>query len=225
MDLKIIRGDFEAAPERGHVSSLTLIPPAPRCLLGLSHGAGAGMEHANMEAIAQALASIGVATFRYQFSYMEQGKGRESAKVSIATVASAADAAHRQYPELPLLMGGHSYGGRMTSLAAAQGLIPQAKGIIFFNFPLHAPGKPGIERASHLPDIQQPMLFLSGSRDTFAQQDLLTSVVLSLGPRATLNWLDTANHGYKVLKRTRSHPSDVFTEIAEYLDGWLRQTI
>lgn len=223
--MQILEGTFVATPERGEVSSLTLVPDEPRCLLALSHGAGAGMHHASLESIAQALAQVGVATFRYQFSYMENGRGRESAAVSIATVRSAAIAAHAVRPELPLLMGGHSYGGRMTSLAAAQAPIPGVKGLVFFNFPLHAPGRAGVERATHLPQIQVPMLFLSGSRDTFAQPALLESVLTPLQGKATLAWLDTANHSYQVLKRKRTVKEDVFTEMAQAMDAWLTQTI
>jgi len=215
-------GTFLATPERGEVSSLLLRPAQAQYLLVLAHGAGAGMTHANMTAIAEALAQIGVATFRYQFSYMEQGKGRESAAVSIATVRAAVAAAAQAAPDLPLLAGGHSYGGRMTSLAAAQSPLPGVKGLIFFNFPLHAPGKPNIERAAHLPLIDLPMLFLAGDRDTFAQPELLTQVLTPIEDRATLHWLDTANHSYQVLKRKRIREGDPFSEIAEAVKKWVR---
>lgn len=218
--MNAISGTFLATPERGEVSSLLLRPAQAHHVLALAHGAGAGMEHANLTAIAEALATVGVATFRYNFSYMERGKGRESATVSIATVRSAVEATQRAVPDLPLLAGGHSYGGRMTSLAAAQSPLPGVEGLIFFNFPLHAPGKPKVERAAHLPQIEVPMLFLSGSRDTFAQADLLTQALEPIRDRATLHWLDTANHSYQVLKRKRTRDDDVFTEIAEAVGEW-----
>lgn len=219
--MKTIPGTFLATPERGEVSSLLLCPAEADHLLLLAHGAGAGMTHPNMVGIAEALAKVGVGTFRYQFSYLEQGKGRESATVSIATVRSAVAAAQQAVPDLPLLAGGHSYGGRMTSLAAAQFPLPGVKGLIFFNFPLHAPGNPKVERAAHLPQIEPPMLFLSGSRDTFAQAELLTQALEPIQERATLHWLDTANHSYQVLKRKRAREDDVFTEIAGAVREWL----
>jgi uncharacterized protein len=221
--MNAIPGTFLATPERGEVSYLLLRPAQAHHVLALAHGAGAGMDHANLTAIAEALAKVGVATFRYQFSYMERGKGRESATVSIATVRAAVEAAQHAAPDLPLLAGGHSYGGRMTSLAAAQSPLPGVKGLIFFNFPLHAPGKPKVERAAHLPQIERPMLFLSGSRDTFAQRDLLTQVLEPVQDRTTLHWLDTANHSYQVLKRKRTRQDDVFTEIGAAVSEWVLQ--
>ncbi len=223
--MKAQSGKFKLNEERGEVSYLMLSPPSPRALLGLAHGAGAGMTHQNMESIAQAMASVGLATFRYNFSYMEMGKGRESSKVSIATVKEAAVYASQHFPHLPLLMGGHSYGGRMSTLAAAEGFAVPVKGLILFNFPLHAPGKPGLDRAAHLKNISLPSLFLSGSRDTFAQKDLLISALEPMEKLSTLHWLDTSNHGYKILKRSRIHSGTVFEEMAEQVDDWLSQTI
>jgi hypothetical protein len=213
-------GTFLATPERGNVSSLLLRPEGARYLLALAHGAGAGMRHENMTRIAEALAAVKVATFRYQFSYMERGKGREAATISMATVRAAAAAAQQAAPDLPLLAGGHSYGGRMTSLAGAQAPLEGVKGLIFFNFPLHAPGKPGTDRAAHLPQIELPMLFLSGSRDAFAKADLMEAVLAPLAGHSTLHWLDTANHGYQVLKAKRTRSDDVFNEIAAAAAQW-----
>lgn len=215
-----ITGQFEATPTRGTVSSLLLRPPQATHLLALAHGAGAGMTHANLTAIAEALAAVQVATFRYQFSYMEQGKGRESAQVSVATVRSAVAAARAAAPDLPLLAGGHSYGGRMTTLAAAQSPLPEVQGLILFNFPLHAPGKPSLERAAHLPQIELPMLFLAGDRDPFAQPDLLAQALAPVRDRATLHWLDTANHSYRTLRTKRNHSDDIFAEIAAVVQRW-----
>ncbi|MEM9987688.1 MAG: alpha/beta family hydrolase, partial [Bacteroidota bacterium] len=157
--MKVQSGKFEVSEERGSVSFLSLSPLSARAILGLAHGAGAGMDHQNMEAIAQAMASVGIATLRYNFSYMEMGKGRESSQVSIATVKKAAIFASQHFADLPLLMGGHSYGGRMSTLAAAEGFSTPVEGLILFNFPLHAPGKPSLDRAAHLKNISVPSLF------------------------------------------------------------------
>ncbi|MEM6629838.1 MAG: alpha/beta fold hydrolase [Bacteroidota bacterium] len=212
---------FEATPERGKVSALLLTPPKSKALLILAHGAGAGMEHANMESIASALAEKQIATFRFNFSYMEQGKGRESAKVSQDTFLAAVRFVEGLALGIPLYAGGHSYGGRMCSLLAAQHPDWSIQGLVFFAFPLHAPGKPGTDRAQHLPDIREPMLFLSGSRDTFMSLDLFHPVLEKLQSKAKLHLLDTATHGYKVLKRTRTNPLTVFEEMAEEVESFL----
>ena len=204
---------FEATPERGEVSAILLKQPESKALLILAHGAGAGMEHTNMESIALAMAEKQIATFRFNFSYMEQGKGRESAKVSQETFLSAVRFVESLELGLPLFAGGHSYGGRMCSLLAAQQPDWLIKGLIFFAFPLHAPGKPGTERAQHLPDIREPKLFLSGNRDTFLTLDLFLPLIEQL-ENARIHLLDTASHGYKVLKRTRTNPFTVFEEMA-----------
>lgn len=221
MPHEAIESKFVATAEKGHVSSLLIRPPEAQWLLVLGHGAGAGMRHRNMETIAQCLADAGMATFRYQFPYMERGGGGRDAKaVTLATIRAAVAAAHRADDDLPLLAGGHSFGGRMTSVAAAEAPLDPVRGLVFFAFPLHAPGRPGTERAAHLADISVPMLFLSGTRDTLAQRDLLQSVCDPLKDRATLHWLDTANHGYKILKRTRQSDEDVFVEMARVATAW-----
>ena len=179
------------------------------------------MTHANMENIAQALARQQIATFRYQFPYMERGGGRDSVAVSLSTVRQAALKARELEPDLPLYAGGHSFGGRMTSLAAAEAPLEGVQGLIFFAFPLHAPGKASNERAAHLPDITIPMLFLSGTRDTFMTLDLFQPILDRLGDRATMHLLDTANHGYKTLKRTRVSQEDVFDEMARVVGEWV----
>ena len=219
MDIKELK--FEAHPDKGEVSAILLKPAGAKALISLGHGAGAGMTHANMENIAQALARRQIATFRYQFPYMERGGGRDSVAVSLSTVRQAALKAHELEPDLPLYAGGHSFGGRMTSLAAAEAPLEAVKGLIFFAFPLHAPGKPSNDRAGHLPDIQVPMLFLSGTRDTFMTLDLFQPILDQLGDRATMHLLDTASHGYKVLKRTRVSQEDIFDEMARVADEWI----
>lgn len=211
---------FEATPEKGEVSALLIRPATAKGLLVFGHGAGAGMTHANMEGICQGMARHGIASFRYNFPYMEQGRGRGSQKVNVATVVSAFEQARSLAPDLPCFVGGHSYGGRMSSHAAAEGLLKGLQGLIFGSFPLHAPGKAGIDRAAHLADIGLPMLFLSGDRDTFAKPELLHQVVDPL-PKADIHWLETGNHGYKILKRTRQNPEDIFDEMGRVAAAWI----
>lgn len=220
MPHEAVASTFVATEEKGEVSSLLIRPPEARWLLALGHGASVGMRHRTMETIAQCLADAGMATFRYQFPYMERGGGRDSKAVTLATIRAAVAAAHRAAPDLPLLAGGHSFGGRMTSVAAAEAPLDPVRGLVFFAFPLHAPGRPGTERAGHLGDISVPMLFLSGTRDTLAQRPLLQAVCDPLKDRATLHWLDTADHGYKILKRTRQSDEDVFVEMARGVTAW-----
>lgn len=222
--MQVIESKFLVTPEKGEVSAVLVRPEDAHTLLVLGHGAGAGMYHANMEAIVQALTAVGIATFRYQFPYMERGgKGRDGKAVSYATVRQAIEAGHTAAPDLPLYAGGHSFGGRMSSHIAADNPPEILKGVIFFSFPLHAPGRPGIERAAHLADIQVPMLFLTGTRDTFVNLELFEPLIASLGDLATLHLLDTGNHGYKVLKRSRTVEVDIFTEMAGVAKGWLDQ--
>lgn len=176
------------------------------------------MTHPTMQGIAEAFAGVGIATLRYNFPFMEQGRSRVDAQaVSTATVAAALECAHGQSPG-PHLVGGHSYGGRMASHAVLDHGLDVA-GLVFCSFPLHTPAKPGTKRAEHLDGISAPMLFLSGTRDGMAQPALLNDVVERVG--ATVNWLETADHGYKVLKRTRTRTDDVFDEMAGYASTWL----
>jgi predicted alpha/beta-hydrolase family hydrolase len=181
------------------------------------------MRHATLQSIAERMASAGIATFRYNFPYMEHGSGRDSRDICTATVRSAVAAAHRACPDLPLLAGGHSFGGRMTSTAASEGPLENVDGLVFFSFPLHQPGKPDTKRADHLSAVTVPMLFLSGTRDEMANLDLLQPLCKKLGKRATLHLLDTADHGFRILKRSRKSEEDVFVEMARVLKEW-RQT-
>ncbi|MEL6254447.1 MAG: alpha/beta family hydrolase [Bacteroidota bacterium] len=224
--MEISEYKFEAHPDKGEVSSILMMPDNPKALISLGHGAGAGMTHHHMESLVAALAKVGIASFRYNFPYMERGKGRDSQKVSLATVRNAATQALELSEGLPLLAGGHSFGGRMTSLVASEEAIKGVKGLIFFSFPLHAPGKPGIERAAHLSEISVPMLFVSGDRDTFTQQDLYKGVINDLGEKADLHLIHTAGHGFKYLKRTRTSIENVYEEAARVSHEWLeKQTI
>src|SRR6185503_5094769 len=179
---------FLATQSSREVSAIFLRPPAARWLLVFAHGAGAGMRHSFMEAISEELASQSIATFRYQFPYMEQGGGRpDPPAVLVATVRAALQAAAEAVPGLPLLAGGKSLGGRMTSTAASQSPLPAVQGIVFFAFPLHPPAQPSSERARHLQSVTVPMLFLQGTRDKLADLDLLRSVCSDLGKRAHLH--------------------------------------
>jgi uncharacterized protein len=211
---------FRATPEKGEVSALLVRPGDATHLLVLGHGASTNMRHATLQTIAERLAEMGIATFRYNFPYSENGKGRDSQGVCTATVRSAVAAANEAAPDLPLLAGGHSFGGRMTSTAASESPIEGVRGLVFFSFPLHQPGKPDLKRADHLGAVTLPMLFLSGTRDELASLDLLRPVCEGLGERATLHTLYTADHGYKVLKRTRSSDEDVFVEMARVVREW-----
>jgi uncharacterized protein len=181
--------------------------------LVLAHGAGAGMRHASMQAIADAFERRGIATLRFDFPYMAAGRSRVDPPAVATQAIAAAYAAAAERTQLPLWLGGHSFGGRMASHAVVDRELPAA-GLIFCSFPLHMPGKPDTKRGQHLGSIPQPMLFLSGTRDELADPKLLEPLVASL-PRAMLHWLDTADHGYRVLKRTRTRADSIFDEMAE----------
>ncbi len=217
-------GRFIATPEKGEVTSLLIRPDNARSLLVLGHGASADLRHRTLQIIAERLAETHIATFRYNYPYMERGGGgRDSQEVTLATIHSAVAAARRATPDLPLVAGGHSFGGRMTSLAQSLSPLDEVRGLIFFSFPLHPAGKPGIERAAHLKKINLPMLFLSGTRDDLAELSLLKPVCESLGDSATLSLLDTANHGYAIQKRSRQSDEDIFTEMARVVSAWITE--
>jgi len=212
---------FVAAPRAGEVSAILDRPENARGLLVLAHGAGAGMRHPFMNDIVRRLGERGVATFRYQFPYMERGAGRPDPQpVLLECVLSAVAAAHEAAGDLPMIAGGKSMGGRMTSNAAAESPLPGVRGIAFFGFPLHPPGTPGTSRANHLERVTLPMLFLQGTRDTFAGLDLLRPVVERLGSRATLHVIDGADHSFGVLKRTGRTHADVLDELATTVVTW-----
>jgi predicted alpha/beta-hydrolase family hydrolase len=211
---------FLATPEKGEVSALLVRPRDASRLLVLGHGASTDMRHATLQAIADQMADVGIATFRYNFPYSEYGKGRDAQGVCTATVRSAVAAARGVARDLPLLAGGHSFGGRMTSTAASESPLEGVRGLVFFAFPLHQPGKPDTKRADHLGAVTVPMLFLSGTRDELAELDLLQPVCAKLGDRATLHLLDTADHGFRTLKRSRKSEEDVFAEMARVVRDW-----
>jgi hypothetical protein len=211
----------------GDVEALLLRPNDARSLLVLAHGAGAGMHHTFMESLACELTGFAVATFRYQFPYMQQERGRPDAPPLLtATVQAAVTAASEAAPDLRLLAGGKSLGGRMTSLAFADGRSiakagsAQVRGLVFFGFPLHPPGRPGTQRADHLSRVQMPMLFLQGTRDTFADLTLLRPVCAKLAPHATLHVVDAADHSFHVLKRSGTTDANVIAELARTVASW-----
>lgn len=206
----------------GQVSALGLLPARACALSILAHGAGAGMRHPFLEAVAGALATHGIGTFRYQFPYMEAGRSRtDAATVAADTVRRAAEAAARFAPGLPLVAGGKSFGGRMTALAAAQEPLPGVRGLAFLGFPLHPPKRPGTARAESLRRVALPMLFLQGMRDQFADIELIRQVVDGLGPTATLHVIDEADHGFEVPKRTGRSHADVIAELAATTANWI----
>ncbi len=212
---------FQATERTGEVGALLRLPPEARCLLVLGHGAGAGMTHPFMEDMAERLARRSIATLRYQFPYMERGKRPPNpAPVLKATVRSAVAAATEVGGGLPLLAGGKSMGGRMTSLAASEEALPGVQGLVFFGFPLHAAGKPGAERARPLADVGAPMLFLQGTRDRLADLELLRPVCRGLGQRCTLEVLDQADHSFRVPKRSGIDQEDVLDRLADTVLAW-----
>jgi hypothetical protein len=203
------------------VSALLSTPKNPRWLLVLAHGAGAGMTHPFLQNLSDQLEVAGIATFRYQFPYMEQHRGApDKPAVLTATVAAAVQAAKKAAPGLPLVAGGKSMGGRMTSQAASQELLEDVRGLVFFGFPLHPPGNPGTKRADHLAKVPIPMLFLQGTRDAFADLKLLRPVCARLGARATVHIIDSADHSFHVLKSSGTTDSAVLLQLAQTTADW-----
>jgi hypothetical protein len=204
------------------VSGLWQAPPQARACLVLAHGAGAGMTHRSMAAIAAGLAERGVATLRYQFPYMERGGKRvDPPPVAQATVRKAVAAARQRAPSLPLFAGGRSFGGRMTSQAQAQAPLDGVRGLVFFAFPLHPAGKPSDSRAAHLADVAIPMLFLQGSNDALADLALLQHTVASLGDRATLDLIADADHSFHVPAKTGRKDPEVLAAALDVATAWI----
>ena len=208
------------------VSALLLRPPDARLLYVLAHGAGAGMRHPFLERTAAALAVRSVATLRYQFPYMERKQHRpDPPAVAAAAVRAAVVAAAAAAPDLPLIAGGKSFGGRMTSTAQAQQPLPGVRGLAFLGFPLHPPGKPAVSRADHLDDVAIPMLFLQGERDEFADLLLLRQVLRRLGERATLHLVKAGDHSLSVPKSSGRIPEQVLAEVCDGLATWAADVI
>jgi predicted alpha/beta-hydrolase family hydrolase len=204
------------------VSGMFDRPDAARAAFVLAHGAGAGMEHPSMQAIAAGLAERGVATLRYQFPYIERKSRRpDPPALCHATVRAAVAEAARLAPDLPLIAGGRSFGGRMTSQAQAQAPLQGVRGLAFLAFPLHPAERPGTDRAMHLQQVEIPMLFIQGMRDGLADLSLLRPLVASLGARATLHLLEDADHSFHVPARSGRKDSEVQAAALNALCSWL----
>ena len=204
------------------VSGLLQTPPGARACYVLAHGAGAGMNHPFMTAVAAELAQRGVATLRYQFPYMERRTKRpDPPQVAQATVRAAAAAAQRLLPDIPLIAGGKSFGGRMTSQAQASAPLQGVRGLAFLGFPLHPAGRPSQDRAKHLFAVQIPMLFLQGTRDALATLDQLQPLCDALGARATLKLFEDADHSFHVPARTGRKDAQVRGEMLDALAAWI----
>jgi predicted alpha/beta-hydrolase family hydrolase len=208
------------------VSGLLHVPKEARVCYVLAHGAGAGMTHPFMTAVAKGLADRRIATLRYQFPYMENRSKRPDAPaLAHATVRAAVLEASRLVPGLALVAGGKSFGGRMTSQAQASSPLPGVRALVFIGFPLHPAGKPSVDRAKHLFDVQIPMLFLQGTRDDLAHSPLVTEVCAQLGTRATLKLFQDADHSFHVPARTGRKDSEIMSELLESMAAWLERVI
>ena len=213
-----------AVQDPSDVSAVLLRPQNAECVLVLAHGAGAGMNHPFMTALANELAAAGEASFRFQFPYMEQRRrGPDRAPVLTATVQAAVHAASEAAPDLPLFAGGKSLGGRMTSLAAAEHGLENVRGLVFFGFPLHPPNQPGTKRAEHLDEVRLPMLFLQGTRDALADLKLLRPICAKLGAQVTLHVIEGADHSFHVLKSSGKTDEGVLEELARSVSTWTKK--
>ena len=210
----------------GVVTGLLQKPEDSQALLVLAHGAGAGMWHKFMNDSAAGLAARGVATFRYQFPYMEKRiKRPDSEAVMLETVRAAVATALKLADGLPLFAGGKSMGGRMTSLAAAHEPLAGVRGLVYFGFPLHAIGKPGAERGAHLANIDIPMLFLQGSRDGLADLKLLKPLCKQLGTQAELHVVQGGDHSFHMLKSARKTDEQALSDAVEETAKWMIKNI
>ncbi|MBM4182973.1 MAG: alpha/beta hydrolase [Gemmatimonadetes bacterium] len=217
---------FVATSSSGEVSSILMRPERAWALYLFAHGAGADMRHTFMAAVADRLAERGVASLRYNFPYMEQGRGGPNpAPVLVKTVRSAVAEAARLAPGLPLLAGGKSMGGRMTSTAAAAAPLDRVLGLAFFGFPLRAPGKHSAERGAHLTGVRLPMLFLQGTRDKLADLDLLRPLLATLMPAPALHVVDDADHGFHVPKRSGRTDDQVLDELCATFAAWAERVV
>lgn len=209
-------------PAGGKVSCLVDAPAAPVAAYVFAHGAGAGMAHPFMVAVAKGLAARGVAVLRFNFPFMEVGSKRpDTPAVAQAALRAAVAEAGRRWPALPLFAGGKSFGGRMTTQAQAAAPLPGVRGIVLVGFPLHAAGQPGTQRAAHLAQIEVPMLFLQGTRDALADLALMRGVTGQLGPRATLHVVEGADHGFDVLVRSGRAHAEVVGELCGTAAAWM----
>jgi predicted alpha/beta-hydrolase family hydrolase len=206
------------------VSTLWTEPAGMQAALVLAHGAGAGMRHPFLETVAERLARRGVGTLRFQFPYMEAGRRRpDPPAVAVRAVVTAVEVATTLAGRAPVFAGGKSFGGRMTSRAAADGLLGAARGLVLLGFPLHAPGRESRTRAEHLSDVPMPMLFVQGTRDRLANLELMRQVVHALGSGARLHVVEGGDHGFVVPKRMGRNPTDVLDDIAANIHDWIRK--
>lgn len=213
-----------ALPSGGSSSGWLQTPARAEACYVFAHGAGAGMNHTFMAAIAEGLAERDIATLRFNFPFMEQGSKRpDSPAVAHAAIRAAAEEAARQLPGVPLFAGGKSFGGRMTTQAQAAEPLPGVRGIALVGFPLHPAGKPSVERAEHLVKVKVPMLFLQGTRDGLADLDLIRDTTANLGKRATLHVVDAADHAFHVLVRSGRNDEQVREELLDTLAGWMKK--
>lgn len=212
---------FLATRSSEDVSAILMRPERAKGLFVFAHGAGAGMRHPFMQSVSDRLAEHGLATFRYQFPYMEAGrKGPNPAPVLVKTVRSAVTEAARLAPALTLVAGGKSMGGRMTSTAAAAEPLPGVRGLAFFGFPLHAAGRPGSDRGAHLAEVGLPMLFLQGTRDRLAELELLRPLLARLSPEPQLELVEEGDHSFHVPKRTGKTDEGVLDEVCRVFADW-----
>ncbi|WP_256805506.1 alpha/beta family hydrolase [Bradyrhizobium sp. Bra64] len=206
----------------GAVSAIATQPDNARACYVLAHGAGADMQHAFMEKVAAGLADRGIATFRFNFPYMEKKQGRpDQPAVAHAAIRTAVAEAARLCPGLKLVAGGKSFGGRMTSQAQSKAALPGVRGLAFLGFPLHADKKPSAERAEHLAGIAIPMLFLQGTRDGLADLGILKPVIAALGAKATLHEVEGGDHSFAVLKKSGRSNEQALTEVLDTLAAWI----
>lgn len=210
---------IKVSPSIGAVSAKYITPDKPVCIFTLAHGAGANMDHAFMETLAEALSKVGIATLRFNFPFTENKKGRpDTPAVAHLTIEAAIKKAHALAPELPLFVSGKSFGGRMSSQYLAANADDAVKGLIFYGFPLHASGKPSIDRADHLKELKIPMLFLQGVKDTLAIPELIKTVTGSL-KKATLVEFEGADHSFKAGKK------DVMSLLVEATEKWVKKIV
>lgn len=209
------------ASKHEEVSGLMVMPESAEYLYLFAHGAGAGMDHYFMEKVAGCLADERIGSLRFNFPYTEKNNKRpDHESVLTATIQAAYDTAQQHANNLPLMAGGKSMGGRMTSIAASKELLKEIRGIVFFGFPLHAPGQPTNHRAEHLYRIKTPMLFLQGTRDKLADMTLLNPVITKLGNKASLHTVENADHSFKLPKSAGKNEDEVFIELAAKVKAW-----
>jgi uncharacterized protein len=208
--------------DAGSVTGILLVPQSPSACYVLAHGAGAGMTHPFMAAVAEGLCARNIATLRYQFPFMEKGTRRpDGPAVAHATVRAAVSEAVRRLPSVPVFAGGKSFGGRMTSQAQADAPLPEVQGLIFLGFPLHPAGRPSALRAQHLKQVEVPMLFLQGTRDSLAEIALMSATAQALAQDATLVQVADADHSFHVRARSGRTDAEALAEMLDAAASWI----